>query len=184
MKIAKRVLRYLAGTTTARLHMGGMSGGGMVEVSSYTDTDFAADKSTRKSVSGVLVTFGGMPVGWQVKHQSSVALSTAEAEFVAAAVGAKELLGVKNLLTEIGMQVAQPMHMMVDNQSAIEQIENETASRSSKHVDEKLKFVRGTSEKGVINPTYVAMSEMLADIFTKSLPVSRKREFREKIGVK
>ncbi|GMF37860.1 unnamed protein product [Phytophthora fragariaefolia] len=105
MRIAKRVLRYLAGTTAAKLHMGGESGNTTVEVTSYTDADFAADKNTRNSASGALLTAGGMMVGWQVKQQSSVALSTAEVEFVAAAVGAKESLGIKNLLSEIGVQV-------------------------------------------------------------------------------
>ena len=57
-----------------------------------------------------------MPIEWQVKQQSAVALSTAEAEFFATAVGAKELLVVKNLLEEMNVNVSLPMRVMVDNQ--------------------------------------------------------------------
>ena len=50
-----------------------------------------------------------------------MALSTAEAEFVAAAVGAKELMRVKNLLEAMNVSMSLPMRMMVDNQAAIKQ---------------------------------------------------------------
>ncbi|GMF44370.1 unnamed protein product [Phytophthora fragariaefolia] len=106
----------------AKLHMGGESGNTTVEVTRYTDADFAADKNTRKSVSGALVTVGGAPFGWQVKQQSRVALFAAEAEFAAVAVGATEVLGITNLLIEIGVQVKLPMNMIMDNPAAIKQV--------------------------------------------------------------
>uniref|UniRef100_A0AAV1TH22 Uncharacterized protein n=1 Tax=Peronospora matthiolae TaxID=2874970 RepID=A0AAV1TH22_9STRA len=80
-----------------------------VRVSCYTDADYAANKATRKSISSAIVIVGGMPVAWQVKQQSSLVLSTAKAEFVAAAVGVNELLGVRNLLEEVGVQFELPM---------------------------------------------------------------------------
>ena len=123
MKIARYILWYLAGTAGLKLHMKGATGSESVELLSYTDADYAADyaadKCTRKSVSGTLMLVVGMPVGWQVKQQSFVALSTAEAEFVSAAMGVKELLGVKNLLDKIGVGVKMPMRMMMENQAAI-----------------------------------------------------------------
>ena len=56
-----------------------------------------------------------------MKQQSALTLSTAEAEFDAAAVGDKELLGVKNLLEKMNVSMSLPMRMMVDNQAAIKQ---------------------------------------------------------------
>ena len=76
----------------------------------------------------------GIPVGWKVKQQSSIALSTDEAEFVAAANGAKEHLGVRNLLCEKWRRVELPMVILIDNRAAIEQVENVVTPSSQKHV--------------------------------------------------
>ena len=106
-------------------------------------------------------------MAWQLKQQSSVALSTAEVEFVAAAVGVKELLGVCNLLEEVGVHVELPMSAYVDNQTALKQLADEAMSTAQKHVDGKVKFVRDAVERGIVNPTYVATEEMLANVLTK-----------------
>ena len=99
---------------------------------------------------------GNVPVARQVKQQSSVALSTAEADFVAAAVGVKELLGVRNLLEEVGVHVELPMSACVDNQANIQELVNGATSSAQKHVDVTVKFVRDTVKIGIVNPTYVA----------------------------
>ena len=135
-------------------------------------------------ISSTVLLVDGMPVGWQVKQQSAVALSTAEAEFVAAAVGAKELLGIKNLLREIDVSVKLPMQMMVDNQAAINRIDNEATSSAQKHVDVKMKFVRITSFKGIVKPEYIATNEMIADLLTKSVPAPRVADLREMMGLR
>ncbi|POM60031.1 mitochondrial protein, partial [Phytophthora palmivora] len=156
-KMAKRIMRYLAGTASLKLHLGSGINTKDVVVSAYTDADYAADKQSRKSVSGSVILVNGMTVGWLVKQQTSVALSTAEAEFVAAAVGVREALGIRNLLEEIGM---------------------------AKHVDVKLKFVRDESSRGIVKPEYVDTKAQLADIFTKSLAAPRMAELREMLGLK
>ena len=166
MNITRRILRYLAGTAGLKLHMKRATGCENVELLSYTDADYAADKSTRKSVSGALMLVAGMPVGWQVKQQSSVVLSTAETEFVSAAMGVKELLVVKNILDKIELSVKMPMRMMIDNQAAIKQIEKEATSSSQNHVDVKLKFIQDTSEKGMVQPEYVCTKVMLTNALT------------------
>ncbi|OWZ16254.1 Retrotransposon protein [Phytophthora megakarya] len=145
-----------------------------VVVCAYTDADYAADKQTRKSVS--------VP-GWFVKQQSTVALSTAEAEFVAAAMGVREVLRIKNLIEEIGFQIKIPMKLMLDNQAAINQVENEATRSMAKHVDVKFKFVRDVNSNGIITPVYVETKNQLADMFTKRLVAPRLAELCEKVGV-
>nr|CCA19524.1 AlNc14C73G4950 [Albugo laibachii Nc14] len=76
-----------------------------------------------------------MVVGLHCKKQTAVALSTAEAEYVVASIGGNELLGLKELAGELGLQVALPMCMNMDNQAAIKQVENEASSSQAKHVD-------------------------------------------------
>uniref|UniRef100_A0AAV1U6M1 Reverse transcriptase Ty1/copia-type domain-containing protein n=1 Tax=Peronospora matthiolae TaxID=2874970 RepID=A0AAV1U6M1_9STRA len=127
LKIERQILRYLSGIASLKLTMEGdvtmsnmrvKTGGTLtkngVRVSCCTDSDYAADIATRKSISGAIVFVGGMPVAWQVKQQSAVALSTAEDEFVAAAVGVKDLLGVRTLLEEVGVQIELPMKALVN----------------------------------------------------------------------
>ena len=94
MKIARRILRHLSGTSRVKMHMRDNALTKNIHIKSYTDAIYAADKITRTSVSGALLQVRGMPVGWQVKQQSVVALSTLDAEFLAAAAIAKGLLGL------------------------------------------------------------------------------------------
>ena len=140
-KVAKRIARYLKGTRSLKLcleHDDGISI--PLRITSYSDADFAADKDDRKSISANVVYVNGIIAGWNCKKQGTVALSTAEAEFVAAAVGGREALGLKELFEEFGMQSKTPMILKIDNQAAIIQLESEASAASSKHVDVKLKF--------------------------------------------
>ena len=71
-----------------------------------------------------------------------MAQSTAEAELVAAAVGGREVLGLKEIYEEIGQQVKTPVVLKIDNQAAVKLIENEASSASTKSVDVKLTLLR------------------------------------------
>ncbi|GMF36918.1 unnamed protein product [Phytophthora fragariaefolia] len=183
-KLAKRIARYLSGTRKLKLLMGG---GGLrnlpVQAQCYTDVNFAGNKDDRKSVSAAIIQLNGMTIGWLCKKQSSVALSTTEAEFVAASVGGQELLGIRELMNELEVGEELPMRMLIDNQAAIVQIESVSSSAKAQHVDVCLKFMRDYTAKGIVVPKYVASEAMLADFMTKALPVPRIRELREAVGL-
>ena len=108
----------------------------------YSDADFAADNADRKSLTGVVILFNGMAVSWFAKRQGVVSISTMEAEFVAAREVAREIIGLRQMLMEIGMAPVVPMLMHVDNQAAISQIEGEASSSKAKHIDVKHKFIK------------------------------------------
>lgn len=59
----------------------------------YSNADYAGDKDSSKSTSGVVSVNGGAVVTWQTKKQQCVAQSTTEAEYVSAAAAAKETYG-------------------------------------------------------------------------------------------
>lgn len=86
----------------------------------------------------------------ELQKQTAVALSTSESEYVVASLGAKELLGLKELAGELGLQVALPMSMKMDNQAGIRQVENEASSCKAKHVDVRLKLTCDYYHKGTI----------------------------------
>uniref|UniRef100_A0AAV1TAY0 Uncharacterized protein n=1 Tax=Peronospora matthiolae TaxID=2874970 RepID=A0AAV1TAY0_9STRA len=84
----------------------------------------------------------GAIVQWVCKEQTGVSLSTMEAEFASASHVGRELLGLRELMREIGFQVEAPMSMLMDNQAAIRQLETEGSMSSVKHVDVRMKFLR------------------------------------------
>ena len=86
---------------------------------SYADADFAEDVEDRKSIRAGIQFGNGLIAGWYCRKQTAVSLSTAEAEFVSAAAGGVDILGVKELMLEIGMQVKTPIVLRIDNKAAI-----------------------------------------------------------------
>ncbi|DAZ97926.1 TPA: hypothetical protein N0F65_007267 [Lagenidium giganteum] len=107
-----------------------------------------------------------------------------KAEFAAAAHCAREMLGVRELLEEIGVQVNAPMILWMDNQAAKRQVEGEETSGRAKHIDVKIKFVSDCTKKGIIKPRYVRSEAMPADLLMKSLPAPRVQALRELIHLR
>ena len=112
-----------------------------LQLESYSDADFAANKLDRKSLTGGIVRLNGMPVSWTAKKQGGVALSTMEAELVAASEQVRELLGIREMMCEIEKPPMLPMPLHVDNQAALKQLAGEASSLKAKHIDVRLKFV-------------------------------------------
>ncbi|KAE9047555.1 hypothetical protein PR003_g3591 [Phytophthora rubi] len=151
--------------------------GAALRLEGFSDADFAADKTNRKSVTGGVVLLNGMPILWVRKKHGGVALSTMETEFTAASHICRDLIGFRQLLLEIRLPV-EPMTLMVDNQAAIKQLRTESTSASAKHIDIRIKFVYLHTHQGVIEPVYVESRLQPADLLTKTLPAPRPSELR------
>lgn len=67
----------------------------------YTDSDWGGDKETRRSTSGYVFTLAGAPVSWSSRRQSTVALSSTEAEYIAAAEATNEAVWIARFLEEL-----------------------------------------------------------------------------------
>nr|CCA23220.1 putative polyprotein [Albugo laibachii Nc14] len=116
-KAAVRVLRYLKSTSDI-----GINYTGSVKdlcVCAYSDADWANNKESRRSVSGIMVMINGAPVIFKSMIQQSVALSTAEAEYIALSLCMQEVLWLKSLLCELKAKIPQQIEVFEDNQSAI-----------------------------------------------------------------
>uniref|UniRef100_A0AAV1T532 Integrase catalytic domain-containing protein n=1 Tax=Peronospora matthiolae TaxID=2874970 RepID=A0AAV1T532_9STRA len=178
-KLAKRVARYLKTTKDMKLKMSLEDEKDVITVTCWSDSDFAADKSDRKSITGGVLTVSGVIVHWICKKQTGVSLSTMEAEFTSASHVGRELLGLRELLKEIGLPVTEPMSMLMDNQAAIKMLESEGSMASAKHVDVRMKFICDYAKKGIVKPEFVESKLMKADLLTKTLPAPRVAELRE-----
>ena len=113
----KRVLRYLKGTEDYGLFYkkGDLKG----ELIGYSDSNFSGDCNDRKSTSGQIFFFGGMAVSWSSQKQSIVALSSCEAEYIAATSATCQAVWMSRLIGELMSDEMTKVKLLVDNQSAI-----------------------------------------------------------------
>ena len=135
----------------------------------YSDSDYAGDDDTRRSVSGFILYVCEVPISWRSKAQRSVTLSSSEAEWVALSKAVKEVMFVSQLLTSMKVTVRYPIIVRVDNVGAIFMAQNVTTMSSTKHVDIRYKFVNKYVEDGTVKIIFVKSKENDADIFTKNL---------------
>lgn len=159
----KRILRYLKSTADKGL----VYKKGPEKLEAYSDADWAGDRSDRKSTSGSLILYGGNPISWFSKKQTCVALSTAEAEYVAAAASAQELVNLKGVLSEFSEVKCATLKM--DNLSAVSMAQTYENSKRAKHIDIKEHFIKDLTNKGIIKIEYVNTNDNFADILTKPL---------------
>ena len=152
-------------------------------VGTYADADLAGDISTRKSTSGYCMVLNGGVVSWSSKLQSTVALSTAEAETIAAVEAVKQLMHLRLFLQELGQEQREPSIVYEDNVAAIALAEGREQSKRAKHYQMKVHFLNEKFSNGTFTYRKVGTKEQCADMFTKSLPRVEFYRFREWIGV-
>ena len=110
----RRVLRYLRATDKLGIRYASTDPPTQhPQLLGYTDSDWAADRDDRKSISGYAFVLCGGAISWQAKKQQTAALSTVEAEYLAAAAAAKEALWWRNQLAGLGHDMSQPTTLLV-----------------------------------------------------------------------
>ena len=178
LQATKRVLRYLRGTREIGLHY---PYDNTLELRAFTDSDYANCPITRKSISGNIIQLSKATISWRSKKQKSVSTSTAEAEYQALSLAAKQAMWTTTALRELtGTLVTTPI-LLCDNKAAIDIASNPKISDRSKHIDVHFHFVREQIENGTFFIMPVASSDNLADICTKGLPSAPFKYLREKI---
>ncbi len=112
-----------------------------------------------------------------------VALSTAEAEYVALSVATQEVVWIRRLLSDLGACPKEPTILMEDNQGAIAISKNPVSHARTKHIDIKFHFVREAVKEGIISLTYCPTEKMTADLLTKPLTRIRFKSLRKEMGM-
>jgi hypothetical protein len=95
----KQILRYIRGT--AELGCCYKRGSGALTLTGFSDSDYAGDSDDRKSTSGIIFFLGSSAITWTSQKQKSIALSSCEAEYVAASAAACQGVWLRNLLGEL-----------------------------------------------------------------------------------
>jgi hypothetical protein len=153
------------------------------KIKGYADADYAGDIDTRRSTTGYVFILNGGAISWSSRLQPTVAVSTAEAEYMAAAFAVKEALWLRKLLMDLG-KGSEPIRIYGDNQSALKLIKHPIASLRSKHIDIVYHFTRERAARGEVKFEYIQTDDMVADIMTKPLPENKIEKFRNAMGVK
>jgi hypothetical protein len=177
---AKRILRYVSGTRFFGLFYNATND---INVIAYTDADWAGSLDDRRSTSGYAFLFGGNLVSWSSKKQPTVALSTAEAEYIAASSTSTQAIWMARLLEELGMEIGKPIKVYCDNQSTISMTKNPVFHNRTKHIDIRHHFIRELVQQEFLFFEFCKSEDQLADIFTKALPKDRLETLRSQLGI-
>ena len=179
----KRIFRYLQGTKTHGLCF---KPGDNIGFRGYSDADWAGDLMDRKSTSGYTFLLMSAPVSWGSKKQSSVSLSTSEAEYIALSLAIQEGKWVHRILCEILAATNESgpvLKIHEDNQSCIKMTKNPVNHGRAKHIDIKYHHIRDEVKRDEVELEYCETSIMLADIMTKALPGPRHTDLTAALGI-
>ena len=144
------------------------------ELEGYVDASFADNygdqNDNRRSTTGWCFKSGGSLISWKAQKQSTVATSTAEAEYIAAFEAAKEAVYLRRLQSELG-EIAPtaciPLHE--DSQACIKIATNPCLAERTKHFDIKYHWLRNQVQGKAIELKYIPTHDQIADLLTKSL---------------
>ena len=182
----KKVSRYIRSSADLEITYGPSE---KPNLQGYSDSDYASDKTDRRSILGYIFTLGGGPISWISKKQKSIATSTMEAEYMAMNACAKKAQFLAQIIRDMGqhsligdkpwnVQISEnqkfaigspirPVRLFGDNQASLSLVKERQTHDRAKHIDVAYHYIRELYEKGRISVQYVRTTDMLADGLTK-----------------
>ena len=166
-----RVIKYVLQTKDygLKIEPKGKIEKGKWQMTMYSDSDWATNKTDRKSITGFVLYFQGTLILWKSQAQKTVALSSTEAEYYAMSEATKEIKFVLQVLESMGIQVLKPIIVHIDNVGAIFVAETPSATKHTRHIDARYHFVREYIIDGTIKIIFVSSNENKADLLTKNV---------------
>ena len=163
--LAKFVLKYLKGTKETCLTFRGDTD---ISLTSFSDSDWGSSID-RKSITGFCFNLSSNSsfVSWKSKKQQTIALSTCEAEYMAATQAIQEGLFVRQLISDMLKCEPMPVNLFVDNKGAIDLAKNPVHHHRTKHIDVKYHFIRHHVNEGTVLIHHIPSAENPSDLFTK-----------------
>ena len=178
----KRVLRYIKGTLHLKLiYLKSNTNNRIIQ--GYVDSDYAGDED-RKSTTGYLIKVLDNTVSWATKKQSTTALSSCEAEYVALTAGINEACWIKYVLRDLRVGRTERILIFEDNQSAIKVSQTPANTKRLKHIDVKYHYIKQLVEEGTIELKHISSKNQIADILTKGVPRHQFEKLRSELGLK
>ncbi|KAG6514812.1 hypothetical protein ZIOFF_025185 [Zingiber officinale] len=157
--IAKRVLRYVPGTTDLGLSF---QKNHALNLVGYCDSDLGGSLDDMKSTSGYCFSFGLAIFSWLSKKQQSVAQSSAEAEYISASVATSQAIWLRRILADLGHHQIEGTVLYCDNKSAIAMAKNPVHHSRTRHIALKHHFIRQAIEDKEIQLEFCRSEEQLS----------------------
>ena len=171
---AKHVLRYLRGTLDYRLTFNHSAALSPV---AYADATYSSDHASSRSRTGFVIFMGGAPISWGSHLQKVIAQSSAESEYMGLAAATKEILFIRQLMTELIGTTLPSTLLYCDNQPATRIAER--SATKMRHIRIRFHTIRQCVEQGLIHLEYVPTHTNVADLFTKALGKPKTLQFCE-----
>ncbi|KAG7557256.1 Reverse transcriptase RNA-dependent DNA polymerase [Arabidopsis suecica] len=179
---AKRILRYLKGTMELGIlyRRGGSSSPNLMV---FTDSDYAGDLDDRRSTTGCVFLMASGAISWASKKQPVVALSTTEAEYIAASFCATQCVWLRRVLEKIGAAEESATVIQCDNSSTIQLSKHPVLHGKSKHIEVRFHYLRELVNGDIVRLEYCQTENQVADIFTKPLKMEQFEKLRALLGM-
>ena len=169
LEAAKHILHYLKGIMDFGLVLERQTKGSF-DLVGWTDSNWAQDPNDHYLVGEFIFDIAGGSISWSSKKQPIITTSSVEAEYIASASTTKEAVWLHILLEELDFPQATATIINVDNQSCIVLAHNPVSHSHTKHINIQHHFIQEHIKQGEVSFQYISTKEMLADIFTKTLP--------------
>lgn len=177
----KRILRYVKGMLGLGLIYSKWSGNNVL--TGFSDSNLAGHIEDRRSTGGMTLYLNESLVTW-VSQKKSVALSSCEAEFMAATAAACQSIWFRNVIQQVTGEAIGPVTLYIDNKSSIDLTKNPVFHGRSKHIDVRYHLIRECVESGEIVVKHIAGENQRAGILTKALSTVKFERMRHLLGVK
>ena len=142
-----------------------------------------AARTLVRSTGAYVVKMGTGAISWASKKQTTVALSSTEAEYLAALAAGKEVLWLRELLAELRFKIKGSSPLFIDNQSTIATMKNPEHQGRMKHLAIAHFWIRDEVQRGSIKVKYLDTKNMVADLLTKPLPRALVEKHRLSLGL-
>jgi hypothetical protein len=137
----------------------------------------------RKNTFGYCFSLGSAMISWSSRKQGSIAQSTAEVEYISASDASKEAVWLRKLVSSLFGDKLETTVVHCDNQSCIKLTKKPVFHDRSKHIDMRYHYIRDLVQRKTLKLQYIATSEQIVDILTKSLTSRQFVQLRGKLGV-
>jgi hypothetical protein len=149
----------------------------------YCDSDWVGDRDNYLSTAGWIFIMCGGAISWQCKRGQTPAQSSCDAEYVAEGLAAQEICHFRNILSELHLELEDPIPLYLDSKSAIAITNNPMFHERNKHVALKFHFSRHLQSDGRMKLQYVHTDLQVAEVLTKPLFGPKMKWSRDNMGL-
>lgn len=185
LQFAKQLLRYLNGTRTVGITYSNRRNEWAHAYNIYTDATWGTEED-RVSFQGMAMIRYGGAVSWLAQRQKSTALSSMEAEIMAASEGGKEAAWMEKLTKDLNERDTEPYipTLFCDNLGGVDLMKDTKFHNRAKHIEIRYMFVRTDMvEKNRLKVIHIPGKDQMADILTKQLPVNQYQTHCRSMGL-